>query len=304
MQRLDPLHYDSLRAKIAAAKMNTLVAQQVLLGNVTGDVYADLSGAHAGASASTSAGAPAAALIRHPYGMALLFGAMEHGDFAREVRDFALNRDGRRSAPEWLQIAPPEACEKFDALVADHLAVAAADEAADEAPAGGPEADTAVRKYQRVNFAFDRERYEARPRPTLPPGHEVVQTTPEIFNTFTGHVVPSKFWDSAEDFERMGLGFSVRSAEGETRSTAFASFVVGDTLELGVETKADHHGKGLAGAACAALIDYCLARGYEPVWSCHGGNVGSRRLAGGLGFREALRVPYYRLPAAPIPEGS
>jgi len=137
MKRLDPLHYEALRARVAETEMNTLVAQQVLLGYVTGQVYTDVPGAHAGAHA----GAPG------------------------------------------------------------------------EAPDSGPQADASVIKYERINFTFDQRRYDELRRPTLPPG-------------------------------------------------------------------------------------------YEPVWSCHGGNHGSRKLAGRLGFREALGIPYYRLPAREIHNGS
>jgi RimJ/RimL family protein N-acetyltransferase len=68
-------------------------------------------------------------------------------------------------------------------------------------------------------------------------------------------------------------------------------------LEIGIETVQRHRGRGHAVRACAALLDYCLDHGYEPIWSCSLTNRGSHRLAERLGFVPTLQVPYYRLRA-------
>ncbi|TKG91495.1 GNAT family N-acetyltransferase [Puteibacter caeruleilacunae] len=62
-----------------------------------------------------------------------------------------------------------------------------------------------------------------------------------------------------------------------------------------METIPEFRGQGFAQYACAALIDYCLANGYEPVWACKETNVPSYKLAQKLGFVPALTLPYYRL---------
>ena len=79
-------------------------------------------------------------------------------------------------------------------------------------------------------------------------------------------------------------------------STAFTSARHDDKLEIGVETLQSYQGKGLAYLACAKLIEYCMDRELEPVWSCRLENTGSVNLAKKLGFIETLRMPYYHIP--------
>jgi RimJ/RimL family protein N-acetyltransferase len=109
-----------------------------------------------------------------------------------------------------------------------------------------------------------------------------------------GSVVPLNFWDSAEDFYKVGAGFSL-FCDNQLASTAFSSVVLGNQLELGIETLGQYQGKGLAQYTCSALIDYCLDNGYEPVWACRLENTGSYKLALKLGFEPVLNIPYYRL---------
>jgi RimJ/RimL family protein N-acetyltransferase len=107
-------------------------------------------------------------------------------------------------------------------------------------------------------------------------------------------VVPKYFWNGVDDFLRNGAGFSLY-ADGVLASTAYSSYVLDDKLELGIETVEGFRRRGYAYHVCAALIDYCLAEGYEPVWSCRLENVGSYNLAQRLGFVPTLELPYYRL---------
>lgn len=310
MERLNPTDHPDVLAGIADAGINTLFAQAVLQGHVSGELYGN---------APT---APEVTLTRHPYGMVLL-----HGDLAgirrrdgvrdrellEELAGFLLNRTGSRAGPESLLVYPTETYAALEQLTPDNLRIAQYDETPEEAPA---EDARRVVRYERINFTFRPDRYATyrseRGSAADAPGFRIVATTPSIFTSFSGHVVPSHFWDTAEDFARRGAGFTVlvdpaaargegapgADADGENvpAATAFSSFVIGERLEIGIETREEFRGRGYAEAACRALIDYCLEQGYEPVWSCHAGNAGSRRLAARLGFDETLRIPYYRLP--------
>lgn len=302
MERLNPTDHPDVLATIADAGINTLFAQAVLQGHVSGELYGN------------DRTAPEVTLTRHPYGMVLLHGDLaairrragaRDRDFLAELAEFLLNRTGTRAGPESLLVYPTETYAALEELIPDNLRVAERDESSGDAPAD----DTRrVVRYERINFTFRPGRYGAyrngRGTAAGAPDAGVVATTPPIFESFAGHVVPSHFWDTPEDFARCGAGFTVLvdpaepNGKGERvpAATAFSSFVIGDKLEIGIETREEFRGRGHAEAACRALIDYCLEQGYEPVWSCHAGNAGSRRLAARLGFEETLRIPYYRLP--------
>ncbi len=80
---------------------------------------------------------------------------------------------------------------------------------------------------------------------------------------------------------------------GQLASTAYSAFIHSNQLELGIETINGFQKKGLAAICCTALIDYCINKGFEPVWSCKLENTASFRLAEKLGFEVAASRPYY-----------
>jgi RimJ/RimL family protein N-acetyltransferase len=66
-------------------------------------------------------------------------------------------------------------------------------------------------------------------------------------------------------------------------------------LEIGIETAEEFRRKGFAEIVCEAIIEYCIANKYEPVWSCRLENSGSYILAQKMGFEPIYKIPYYRL---------
>lgn len=91
-------------------------------------------------------------------------------------------------------------------------------------------------------------------------------------------------WHSPDYFLQHGFGFCV--LHGDTIvSRCMADCVVDTRCEIGVSTHADYRGRGLAAAAVAATVDYCLTHGFTHIgWHCLRSNTGSRRLAEKVGF--------------------
>lgn len=266
---------------IKKAGINTLFAQYVLEERVEGRVYVD------------NCENPRSIYIRHPYGMTLLYGELEDEQFNREFLAYMLNKAGKREGQEWMQVYPVELSTKVEELLGTHLVKKDPDGPYDRN--AFPGGDENVLSYERVNFAFNRELFRKNKAEAGEVEGKIVVTDEELFNSITGSVIPAKFWDNSKQFVERGKGFTLLDHQGEAASTAFAAFICDDKLELGIETAAKHHGKGYAHAVSAALIEYCLAKGFLPVWACHSANIGSRKLAEKLGFVESKRLPYYRL---------
>lgn len=266
---------------LRTAEINTLFAMSVLEGKVDGKIFAD------------DSVSPSSFYLKHPYGMDLLFG--EHGkeDFYEGLRPHLLDFNKTRKRAEWLQVYPAALYSKMDALLEGSLRKKYPEEPYSDLSA--VEADK-VLEYQRINFIFQQKKYLTFQRNLLNEHQKIVSTTENIFNQLAGNVAPKYFWNSFRDFEEYGIGFTLLLNDKIPASTAFASFVIEDKLEIGIETAADYRGSGFAASVCAQLIDYCLEHGLEPVWSCSSGNIGSRKLARKLGFEECKRIPYYRLP--------
>lgn len=145
-----------------------------------------------------------------------------------------------------------------------------------------------------MNFEFDREGFESRAQQAALPGKEVVPTDARLFHEMKGSVVPAYFWKDENDFVANGAGFSVLY-NGQLASTAYLAFILGNQLEIGIETVEAFRRKGLAWQSCVALINYCLANNFEPVWACRMEKTGSYKLAQKLGFVPSRYIPYYRL---------
>ncbi|MFT3738576.1 MAG: GNAT family N-acetyltransferase [Breznakibacter sp.] len=273
MKILAKNNYHLLRGPLSALPLNTLFALSVLNGDADGTVYVD------------DLDAPGTFYVVHPYGMSLLFGNTHQNEFNRCFRDHALNMPRVRDCHEWMQAFPQEWDTVLHDLLGDNL-----QKVSDASPIGA----NVVEIHTRVNFKFNPEKYIGFKRHFRPGMQTVRRTDKQIFLQMTGAVVPMSFWRNADHFDSGGLGFS-SFIDGKLASTAFTAYRDGDKLEIGIETIEEFKGKGAAQYACSALIDYCLANGYEPIWSCRKENAGSYLLAQKLGFEPTSERPYYRL---------
>ncbi|MFP4974456.1 GNAT family N-acetyltransferase [Paenibacillus sp. CN-4] len=318
MYRLPAEAYDRALTALLELPINTLFAQAVLRGHMDGEVYANQL-VH-----------PTAFYVLHSSGMALLYGETGDPDFERQLYVYITNAEGARRKPEWLQ-AYPEVWNKRLAAMRRQAALTGAggewnpesggesgtwlsgernagadgepgaetggkrSAGANAEPDAGPDRPAPTAEQVRVNFRFDRDRYEqgrgAQHRLAAP---QAVPFGRGLFGRMPGSVVPEVFWRSETEFLEHGAGFCLFE-EGVLAAAAFSAFAEDGRLEIGIETLPSCRGRGYAYAVCAALIDYCLERGLEPVWSCREGNAGSYALARKLGFVPTITLPYYRL---------
>jgi RimJ/RimL family protein N-acetyltransferase len=281
MLQLQPDEYHRVIPLLRDVPINTIFARTVVEGRAGGRVYVD-DPLH-----------PRACYVAHPYGMSLLFGSTTSASFRASLTRYLKGEAPSRSTIEWLQLYPSVWRHILDPMsVRQWLGkkpMAASDEDSITG-AGLALLDT------RVNFRFDRNRYEGLRRSlALPPDCEIDDDLEAIYSHMKGSVVPSTFWKSATELGEHGAAYGLRY-RGELASVAFSAFALGDALELGIETCHRFRGRGLATHACRAMIDYCIERHLEPVWACRLSNVASYRLAERLGFAHARSLPYYRLP--------
>ncbi len=274
MKLLDKSQYKILTEPLKQVKFNISFALSVIEQEVSGKVYVD------------NYENPNTFYVVHPYGMSLLFGDYSNTEFNKGFREYALNLINIRSEHEWMQVFPNAWDKVITELFGDKLIKEASN--TDKKESGIIELNT------RVNFKFNKEKYLSSKLETLPPNCTIVQTDKDVFRKMKGNVIPSNFWDSAEDFLNKGMGFTLL-CENRNASTAYSAFVHKYKLEIGIETLEEFRGKGFAYYACSALIDYCIANGYEPDWACRLENTSSYKLALKLGFEPCEELSYYRL---------
>jgi hypothetical protein len=270
------LYYKVVRP-LDEVPFNHLFADAVVAQKVDGLIYTD------------NSDSPTSFYILHPYGISLLFGNHDNEEFNRQLTGYLLNIDQTRHNIEWMQVYPESWSAWLLTSLGDRLLTKKQKEE------GLTETELIkVDEQTRVNFKFNADRYGVF-KPSLPNEHpDIFLTGEEEFNHMPGAVVPKFFWRSAPQFLKEGLGFSLR-CNGEVACTAFSAFINDHQLELGIESSAQFRGKGFAMRTCAALIDYCLANGYEPVWSCRMENTGSYLLAQKLGFKPIRFHSFYKV---------
>jgi RimJ/RimL family protein N-acetyltransferase len=271
---LEQENYTRLIEPLSQVRINNLFALSVLERHVTGKVYVD------------NKDNPSTYYIVHPYGISLLFGRCFNKDFNNSFRDYALNTSKVRDKYEWMQAYPDNWHAVLNELLQDRIVISAEnynDEAKDK-----------IELNTRVNFKFNIAKYLDFKKENNRTDLKIVRTDKQLFNEMKGSVIPSYFWDSVEDFAAKGIGFSLLS-NNELASTAYSAFILGDKLEIGIETVEKFRGKGFAQYSCSRLIDYCIDNKYEPIWSCKLENISSFKLAQKLGFEPTIKIPFYRL---------
>ncbi len=271
---LDKSNYAKVIKPLSEVTINNLFARTVVENKVDGSIFVD------------NTENPRTFYISHPYGMSLLFGETGHADFNSKFIDHALNTFKVRDRYEWLQAFPDSWNKTISVLLGDHL-IKSKDNI-------GNVRNDKIEENTRVNFKFNREKYLDFNNNNKNNSYKILRTDKEMYESMQGSVVPKYFWKDAEHFYNHGLGFSLLY-ENKIVSTAYSSFIHGNQFELGIETMEGYKGKGFAIHTCSALIDYCLANDYEPIWSCRLENIGSYKLAQKLGFEPTAYFPYYRL---------
>jgi len=267
--------YELAIPKLKEVAINNLFARSVVEQHVDGKVYAD------------NIENPKAFYIIHPYGMSLLYGDVSEDFLQSELKDYLLGRNGLRKASEWLQIFPPELENRIDKIIGNRLHTSDSDKNRDNS-------GDAVVKHKRINFKFNLQKFDQFRCRTDLNEYSFCDVDITLYNETNGSVVPNKFWNNASEFALQGVGFSLM-VEDQAVAIAFSSFMHDEMLELGMETKSEYRRRGFASIVSAKLIDYCLERGLEPVWSCRQGNHGSYNLAIKLGFEPIACLPYYEL---------
>jgi GNAT superfamily N-acetyltransferase len=100
-------------------------------------------------------------------------------------------------------------------------------------------------------------------------------------------------WVSLESFLEHGFG-ACAVTDTEIASWAFADYVAGADVELGIETQWLHRRRGLGEAVAALAVAQARDRGMTGLyWHCWQNNAGSRRIAVKTGFAERFSYPVY-----------
>ena len=283
MIQIEPSGYAGLLPLATAPRFNAYFARAVLEGRVTGTVYVD------------TPAAPRAAYILHPCGMSLLCGSAKSEPFTGALADYMLDTARTRRGAELAQAFP----DTWHAVLAERLGpglLRATDPVRQGLDVAGIQSVGRGRviEWGRINFEFDRTAFEELQEPPLPAGLRLERAGRTVYEPWRGPVMPRFFWDGPEHFERDGVAFAIFDGS-RPLCVAFSAWIVGDVLEIGIETHPEARRRGLAHAACASLIRHALSRGLEPVWSTHNENHASQALARHLGFRRTVMVPYYGL---------
>jgi hypothetical protein len=266
--------YGLVTESLKKVTFNNYFARSVVEKHISGTVYAD------------NDNSPSTFYIVHPYKMSLLFGDPENEEFNSAFYDYALNTARTRNYHEWMQVYPETWHSRISELFKGKLINSRENR-------NNSQGDL-IEINTRVNFTFQPDKYSVFKQHNTGKGFSIRRTDKEIFGRMNGSVVPKYFWDNAGQFVDKSVGFSL-FYQNDLAATAYAAFIHGKQLEIGIETVDKYRGQGFAQHACSVLIDYCLKNNYEPVWSCRMENNASMKLAQKLGFEPVKYIPYYRL---------
>ncbi len=277
---LSHAHYPQVWPLLDAPNFNVLFARAVLAGKVAGMVHVD------------AVDRPTAVYVSHPYGLSLFCGRPGESPVVSWLIGHMMDSLACRCAPEQLQVYPSSWGELLRARLGERWF--------DDTAGRLTPAEVLARgrgqvvELERLNFAFDPAVFASVRLPELPPGLRIARAGRAVLDPWDGGVIPRKFWDSPEDFERDGLAFAVFE-DDRPLCVAFSAMRLTRGVEIGIETHPAARARGLATHACAALIRFCLKNGETPVWSTNGTNLGSQALAARLGYRVSARLPLFRL---------
>jgi len=274
--------YEEIIKKLKEIPFNTMFACAVLESKTPGSVFVD------------NIYEPKTFYIANFYGMSLLFGETENETFNQSLSDYMLNVVPHRIKPEWLQVYPDKWNDKLKQIVNNRII----DYSELEHTNDKKNLDILIEKnrknhlikWTRINLKYKEFNVNSEP----PAKYSLKQIDSDIYDNIKGVVIPKYLWNSKEQFLSDGIGYALMKGD-DIVSIAFSSCIVGNYLEIGVETSKSYRGMGLGKYACIGMLNFCKNNNYVPVWACHKENMGSYKLAKSIGFEECAAIPYYEL---------
>ena len=145
-----------------------------------------------------------------------------------------------------------------------------------------------------MRIVFDFRPSEGRPlldwQERLPTGFTVQRINSQIAEQLQRDLVAASsapwfdtVWGGIENFLGAGFGFAVLY-DGAIVSNCRSWSVRESVAAIQVSTRMRYRQLGLATLVCSAFIEYCLANGIQPEYSCIEENTASAALAEKLGF--------------------
>lgn len=118
---------------------------------------------------------------------------------------------------------------------------------------------------------------------SLPDGYELKEIDKRLLEKISGKIVPSLFWNHANNFMVKGKGYCI-TCDNDIASWAFSAAVSTKEIDIGIETKPKYKQQGLGMIVANKMIQYIIEQAKEPVWACHYKNAASEKMAEKLGF--------------------
>lgn len=282
MKLIEEDKYGKILEQLYEVPYNTLFARAVLELKSHGRVLVD------------NMDEPKTIFIAHSYGMSLLFGDTENLEFNTSLGDYMLNTNGDRLKYEWMQVYPEKWNDKLREIlnekIINYSKIASEYSQTELDNLINKDRKNHVIQWRRVNFKYKNINTVI----NVESEYNIKLIDSDIYDRLEGSVIPKYFWKSKEGFLSDGVGYVLMNGN-DIVSIAFSSCKFENELEIGVETSENYRGMGFAKHVCRAMLTYCKLNGYFPIWACKKENIGSYRLAKGLGFEESLVLPYYEL---------
>lgn len=146
----------------------------------------------------------------------------------------------------------------------------------------------------RKDTKFDQEKLQ-KMAGSLPEGYELGKIDGPLYDQCLADPMAEDFVSSFEDKEaylRLGRGVVIVK-DGRIMSGASSYSRYEEGIEIEVDTRPEERRKGLATAACAALILQCLDEGLYPSWDAQ--NMNSVRLSEKLGYEFSHEYAAYEV---------
>jgi RimJ/RimL family protein N-acetyltransferase len=148
-------------------------------------------------------------------------------------------------------------------------------------------------KHYEMVYTFDEQKYRTLRKPSsLPTGY--------LIEKIEFPIIPDSALNSSlikEDFKtKTSFGFRLKKDHQVISICRSFGFISGNEFMIDIETfEEKERCKGYATAVGKALIDYCLEKGYIPLWETTMDNIPSQKVAEKLGFVENESYPVYAI---------
>ena len=117
----------------------------------------------------------------------------------------------------------------------------------------------------------------------------------KTFNSCNWFSFMSSLFSSPDAYLKTGISLILYDTTKNVVASEAHGIIADNVVEIGAVTHEDYRNQGLSTIVCNKLIQDCIKKGLNPIWTCDTNNIASRKVAERQGMEVKIEYIFHKL---------